>query len=350
MPNPHNIESPVTLIAPGRSGTSLLASVFDRHPDFSFAGETANLVFGSWYAAEFSGSVIPPLVEGGKHVSATERAARAVRQTFLTCVPDDRPHWFHKPLGVPVILPLAFRWDQWSEAAEWYWKVMRASFPKARYITVLRNPCDVVLSSQSYWGYDQATLWHAVSQMSYILGHPSSPVEYAIRFEELVGNSRKVVEDLFAYLEMPFREEVMETFTTVHVPAAGRGTLAEAGTPRRCEWDRLDARAASADLVEPIADLFSKFGFACEMPERFTCRSDTPEAEAPVMAPTPDETIAELQETVAELTHRIEKLHIEHHASLQAQLRKQRDEANRVLRAQREVIYRLEAPERDSKR
>jgi hypothetical protein len=350
MPNLRNIEAPVTLVAFGRSGTSLLSGLFDRHPDFSFAGETANLLFGSWHAVEFSASGIPPLVEGGAHVSNEKRAARAVRQAFLTCVPDDRPRWFHKPIGVPIVVPVLFRIDQWPEAAEWYWKVMRASFPKARYFTVVRNPCDVVLSAQSFWGYNQATMWHSLGLFSYIVSHPSSPVEYAIRFEDLTRDRRKVAEDLFAYIEAPFDAEVMDAFGEVHVPAAGRERLAEAGASRRSDWERLDPRAASPNFVEPIARLFSKFGFELELPEQFTSPVETPDAPAPGGLSSQELTIAELRKTVSALTHEIEGLHIKHQEALQRQLREQRDESNRVFTSQREWIEHLQVENRELQR
>jgi hypothetical protein len=347
MPNLRNIEAPVTLVAFGRSGTSLLSSLFDRHPDFRFAGETANLVFGSWHAAEFSASGIPPLVEGGKHVPDVDRAARAVRQAFLTCIPDDRPHWFHKPIGLPVIIPVLFRSDQWSEAAEWYWKVMRASFPKARYFTVLRNPCDVVLSSQAYWGYDQATMWHSLGLFSYILGHSSSPVDYAIRFEDLTQNRKKATEELFSYLGVRFDDKVMDAFGKVHAPVAGRDKLTEAGASRQREWDRLDARAAPSHLVEPIIKLFSKFGFEVDLPTQFTSPVETPDTPTPEVAPSQEVTIAKLRQTVSALNHEIERLHVQHQEMLQTQLREQRAESNRIFSAQREWIDHLEVANRD---
>jgi hypothetical protein len=319
VPNPLTIESPVTLIAPGRSGTSLLSSLFDVHPDFFFAGETVNLIFGSWHAAEFSSCGIAPLVEDGQPVPDIDRAARAVRQSFLTCVPDDKPSWFQKPLGVPVVHSLLFRDDEWHDIALWYWKVMRASFPKARYFTVLRNPCDVVLSSQAYWGYDQLTLWRSVGLLSYILAHPSSPVDYAIRFEDLTRSPREVVDDLFSYLEVPFHECVMEAFGKVHVPSAGREGITEAGTSRRANWDALDRRDAPERYVEPIVELFAKFGYEVELPEQFSAPAETTNTPAPLGGPSEQEvTIARLRATVSELTHTIEQLHVQHQDALRA--------------------------------
>src|ERR1041385_3414644 len=186
MPNQENIDRPVTLAAHGRSGTTVLAKVFEYHPDFAYVGETANLIFNAWSAVEFSAGSLMHTDETDRMVSDDERAARVVRQAVVSCLPDTRPSWFQKPIGVPTVVPKKFGNDRWPEAAEWYWKVMGRSFPRAKFFTVLRNPCDVVLSSKSYWGYGEADMWWSLGFLSYILVHQSSPIRYAILFDDLV--------------------------------------------------------------------------------------------------------------------------------------------------------------------
>src|SRR5438552_8815533 len=173
MPNRHNIDAPITLVGFGRSGSSLVSDVFDRHPDVRFVGETVNLIFGSWYALEYSSGNIPALHEGRRWVPEEERAGRVVRETFLTCFPDNRRYWFHKPSDVPTTVISRFDETQWSDAAEWFWKVMHASFPKGTFFTILRHPCDIVLSGKGYWGYDELTMWWSLGYMAYLLAHPS---------------------------------------------------------------------------------------------------------------------------------------------------------------------------------
>jgi len=318
MPNPENVTSPITLVSFGRSGTSLIADAFSRHPQFSTAGETANLIFGAWQAVELANPVISASIEGGRYVTGDSRATRVVREALLTTLPSDRPRWFQKPIGVPVALSNKFPDDQWDEAATWYWKVFSQSFPDARYFTILRNPFDVVLSAKAYWGYDQATLWWSLGLMSHLLAHPSSPVTCAVRFEELVRDPRAAVGALFDSFDVPFHEDVMAAFESIHAPARGREQLAPGAVTRGAEWAALDPAAAKARFLEPIHGLFEKFGADFEMPEHFK-RGAFGSATASV-APggRPDEadasaaTTLRLQETIGQLNREIERLHIEY--------------------------------------
>ena len=268
MPNDENVQSPVTLVAFGRSGTSLVSACFDRHSEFASAGETASLVFGTWHAAESAVPLIPPAVEGGEWIPADEMAARAVRRVLTTLVPSDAPRWFQKPIGLPSYIQPKFGYD-WDAAASWYWKVMRSSFPKAKYFTVLRHPCDVVLSACSYWGYDQSSVWWSYAYLSYILAHAASPVEYAVRYEELVEDPEAALRGLCAYVDAPFEEAMLEACSEIHAPVKGREALNRSEISRRAAWDGLNPASADPVFVGSVLDLFARFGEEPEMPPGF---------------------------------------------------------------------------------
>jgi len=323
MPNPDNVTSPVTLVSFGRSGTSLIANAFERHPDFSNAGETVNLIIGAWRAVELANPVLNASIEEGRYVTGDMRAARLVRQALVTTVPSDRPSWFQKPIGVPVGITEIFSNDEWDAAATWYWKVFTSSFPDARYFTILRNPFDIILSARAYWGYDEATLWWSLGLMSHLLAHPNSPVKYAVRFEDLVRDPRTAVSALFEHLEVPFHEDVMAAFANVHVPARGREQLAPHAVERRSEWGSLDPAAAQSGrypsrFLGPVLGLFEKFNVEVEIPAHFT-RAASGSATASVTPGYGPEVAAEaatttlrLEQTIAGLNAEIERLHIEY--------------------------------------
>lgn len=273
MPNQQNIESPITLVSFGRSGTSLLSNIFSYHPQCRSINETVNLIFGIWHTVELATFVTDPLlVDNGVIISNEERAARAVRQTFLTCFPDDQPYWFQKPIGPPQALSAKFAdgldESRWAEAAEWYWQVMTLSFPKAKYFTILRHPCDVVLSAQAYWGSDPIDIWTQLGLMAYFLSHPASPVQYAVHYEGLVQNKESAVRDLFTYLELPFHEQILEAFSQSY-GASGRSKTYGDSARRSHEWDQLDPTKVTPFQVEHQAKLFAKFGYTFELPAQF---------------------------------------------------------------------------------
>ena len=316
MPNTQNIRTPVTLVGSHRSGTSLISNLFERHPQFAIAGETANLIFYTWRAGEFSADNIPPLMEDNHWVSDEECCARLVRQAFLTALPDERPSWFHKPIGIPQALSARFSDELWPQAAEWYWKVLKHAFPEARYFTILRHPCDVVLSTCAVWGFDQTTVWWSLGFMAYLLTHPASPVTYAIEYDRMLQKPREAVHDLFEQLGVPFHGDVLEAFSRVHAPAKGRENIAPGDTSRRTEWPRLDPAKVKPAYLRPIKALFERFGTPLDLPDSFTThlvQHGTSEAATadPCASTTSDPTV-DPNDAVVRLNQQIEKLHVEY--------------------------------------
>lgn len=300
MPNQDNIEAPITLVSFGRSGTSLISQIFALHPDCHSVNETANLIFDVWHAIKFSSGFTPPLFEGDNRVSDENRASRIVRQVFLTCFPNDRSHWFHKPIGIPTVLQRNYDDDQWPEAAEWYWQVIRQTFPKARFFTILRHPCDIVLSLQARSGFDQAIIWRLVRNMAYLLTHPASPVEYAIHFEELIQNNEKVLKDLFSYLNLSFTPRVLNAFSQNHVASEGKPPINLTLTNRSMEWDQIDPGKVSGTSIENITNLFNRFGYQLQWPAHLSKSNITSNDELEER---------ELKQIIADLHLKINSLH-----------------------------------------
>lgn len=273
MPNPNNIESPITLVAFGRSGTSLLSKIFDHYPGCQSVNETVNLIFDTWQAIEEAAPITAPFMENGIRLSTEEQAGRAVRQIFLSCFPDEQPFWFQKPITPPRALSAKFpgllNKSRWDEAAIWYWEVMARSFPDAKYFTILRHPCDIVLSAQVFWGADPGDTWTQLGFMAHLLTHPASPVEYAIHYEELVQNKGRIVQDLFTFLELPFHEQVLEAFSQLHGASEKKGNPQVDSTTRAHDRDQLDSSKATSFQIEHLTKLFAKFGYSLKLPAKF---------------------------------------------------------------------------------
>lgn len=265
MPNVQNIASPVTLISYGRSGSSLLSKIFELHPDFSMVGETGNFMFDLWKGYEFSTGQFAPSIEDGQWIADDVRAGRMVRASFLSCFPDDKKKWFHKPIGVPIAVSSKFTEEDWDKAATWYWNAINSSFPKAKFFTILRHPFDVVLSAKSYWGFDEGAIWWNYGFMSYLLLHPLCPVEYAISYEEMVLDPESIIKSLFDYIEVPFHEKIMHAFTTVHASSKGREYVASNKFARKNEWSQLDKREINPKYLDIILSLFNKYNKNIEL-------------------------------------------------------------------------------------
>ena len=51
-----------------------------------------------------------------------------------------------------------------------------------KFITILRHPCDVVLSAQGYWGREELQIWRGIATMSRCILHKASKITYAVKF------------------------------------------------------------------------------------------------------------------------------------------------------------------------
>ncbi|MBL4806608.1 MAG: sulfotransferase [Rhodobacteraceae bacterium] len=181
MPNRFNIHTPITLIANGRSGTSLVQGIFSHHPHFDTCGETASLLFGVWYATEQLKGLVRPDLELGSEGDFDQRCGKAVRASFIaTFRAPKKTFWMHKPISIPWVWQVLKNHGLTdAECVTWYWNALNTAFPEAVNITILRHPYDVVLSAMAFWGISAKAAWTSIVKMARILAHPDASVKYA---------------------------------------------------------------------------------------------------------------------------------------------------------------------------
>ena len=329
MPNHHNADAPITLISAGRSGTSLCAQLFAHHPDCVAVGETANVIFGAWNAVRTSTPYVLPQFEDGRPMPDDERAARAVRQTFVTCFPDERAHWMQKPIGIPKAMQ-AFDDPAGDDAIAQYWRVLRTTFPRGRFFTILRHPCDAVLSGRAHWGMDEHRLWTALGWMARYLTDAASPVRYAVQYDRLVRDPAGATRELFAAVDMPYQDGVLEAFDTTYVPTPGRERPSASGYSRRADWHDLNPQMLERRHRDAITRLFERFGVELEWPHHLP-GVDSPAAAG---AGQPDS----LRATIAQLRAQLDRVHGDYATRMQARER----EVTRLWSEQQAWIAELE--------
>jgi hypothetical protein len=281
MPNPANITAPFILIAPPRSGTTLLQALINASGQVDCVGETIEMLFGVWRSVQLTdgqyGIVRPAACAPGR--SFDDILADSVRHCFLERFPAPQPRWFMKLLGISRSIILAgLRPDDLPDPG-WYWRVLNVAFPQARFLTILRNPCDVVLSTKKFSGFSQQDVWWSLGALAHVLSAPEAPPVYPVVYDRLVEHYAVEVAKLFAYLELPFDPGILATFDAVYAPADDRTQKPAAGFSRQADWAALDPAALSAAVLPPLRRLFDKFDLTFPMPDQIRRRfADGPTA------------------------------------------------------------------------
>ncbi len=270
MPNIRNINAPITLIANGRSGTSLVQSIFNNHPVFDTCGENAAQIFGTWHATERLKGLVRPDHALGRDIDFRLRCGKAVRAVVLeTFRRPGKKHWMQKPIGVPwVWWALGKQGLSEEERIKWYWQVLEYSFPEGQNITVLRHPYDVVLSAEKYWGISLEKAWASIVRMARILGHDSANITHAVSYDQLVQEPLGETERLFSAIDRPFSIKTLQAFERIWVPEMNtRDTALQPDHPRfvarfsrQAEWGRLQGVDFPLEEREVIIAMWRRYG------------------------------------------------------------------------------------------
>jgi hypothetical protein len=305
MPNARNIDAPIAMVSPGRSGTTLMSSIFGNRSDCASSGETLDLIFGLWNAALMSLPHISPEKYPGPSLTANEMAGDFVRRGMLILLSDDKKHWFQKPIGLPSGFN-AFLFDEttWDGRAEEYWHVMREVFPRGRFFTLLRHPCDIVLSFRRKFGVEESKSWASLGMLAHIILHRDSLVRYAVDFEQITARPEAALAQLLDYCGLAFDRRMLDAFASVHTHVDPGVSSQSSNFSWKERWSELDPRCAEARFVEPIRRLYERFGMTLEMPFGDFAASPTAVAGD---APDADEGLA-LRRRIAQLEIHIQQL------------------------------------------
>lgn len=277
------LKSPITLISHGRSGTSLLQNIFAAHPEIAVAGETADLIFSTWYSIERAKGIIPGLHEQHEHNRAVgweERKARGVRALFNSIFNLDRKYWMQKPIGQPFVS--AYLRQQKTSLDEWftlYWNILDSVFPQGKFITILRHPCDVVLSAKSYWGREQQQVWRDIASMSRCILHKDSKITYAVSYDALIREPEPAIQALFDHLMISYNPAVLQALNYIYVPDQQGWKQdkikfqhkIDQNFSHRDEWQQIDFSLVQKDDLAAIEQVWQRYGYALELPEAAFC-------------------------------------------------------------------------------
>lgn len=269
MPNKNNIDAPVTLIANGRSGTSLCQAIFSHHPDFDTCGETGALLFGVWHSVEQLKGIVRPDRFLPADSSFDLRCGKAVRAAFITTFrAPNKKYWVHKPIGTPWVWSRIKQTSTAEEAAAWYWRALTTAFPQSKTITILRHPYDVVLSASEYWKIDVKAAWRSIVNMAEILEHPASSVVHAVDYDQLLHDPAGETLKLFDAVDRPFHTDCLKAFEKLWVQQqkSKPGQISAApdkikqNFSRRESWASLKTSDFSNQDHDTLIRMWAKYG------------------------------------------------------------------------------------------
>jgi len=204
--------TPIFLFGVGRSGTTLLQTIINAHPKMGMLPENHFLL--NFY--------LPTI---GKNPTPFDRDKALKDEEFCRI-----PERLRKPLK-----------DQnFESATKFYYELLKEfaaenklelagdkdpehinylphifkEFPKAKFIHIVRDPRDVILSrKKSDWGKKYPILWHIVEYY-----HQFSKAEefgknnsqfFQIKYEDLLINPKLSLEKLCGFLNVPFDEAML---------------------------------------------------------------------------------------------------------------------------------------------
>jgi Sulfotransferase family len=263
MPNSSNATRPVTLVGLGRSGTTLLEACFKAHPRMQTLNETSGLIFGL-----AAGAFESPLPAKSNFTDPYSYAGFAIRTALTALEPSDKPFWFHKPGGLPKLI----NWE-WQEGrrtgsgfpVEWYWRIMKAAFPGALFVTSLRNPWDVVLSWERYIGWRQEDVWQDVADIYEMLDTGSANIGCWLFFDDLVAAPDETLRRVLSFAGIPFHPAVVSGFRCPQAMRPGHSPKPN----HQEDWHRCIPPPITPAQAARIVKVWSDAGRSFQSPERF---------------------------------------------------------------------------------
>jgi hypothetical protein len=215
-------EAPVFVVGCARSGTTMLRAMLDAHPELSIPPES-HFITSMWKVRRrygYPGPVDAERMAGdvvGTHrfgewgipaESVTERVRALVRPGFADVI-DAVFRAYAAEHGKA-------RWGDKTPNYSLDVALLAELFPNARFVHLVRDGRNVALSLlQVPWWPDSlieaAQVWSHWTESAREAGRRLGPERYQeVRYEELVERSEEELRRLCGFLDMPYRDEMLE--------------------------------------------------------------------------------------------------------------------------------------------
>ena len=265
-------------VGSGRSGTTLLRTIFDSHPDLAMAHEPQfvgtvarkekQLNAGGFQVGRFVDTIYGnpnfrrmglerPAVEAALAADPPSGLAEAVRAVFsLWAAAQDKPRYGDKTPGYIIQIPELAR-----------------LFPEARFVNVIRDGRNVALSYiERPWGpstlAEGALYWRSRVSRGRSAGLALGPSRYTeVRYEDLVADTETEVRRICEFLDLSwqpamlrYHEKADEFVASSHEPEAFRNVARPPTTGTR-DWSEAMTDRDIAIFEAIAGDLLRDLGY-----------------------------------------------------------------------------------------
>ena len=197
---------PIFVIGSPRSGTTLLRTILDAHP---------NIVSPQWETGLFI--AFDSILNGQVAKLMNARSDFPIERADLVRWARECTLDLSKPFGTQSVKP---RWAEKTPGHVFKVELIREVFPDAQFIHIIRNGSDVVKSlinrSWAPQGRLKSIRWAAKQWVDSVrAGRESganlpSDVFYEIRYEQLLAEPNASIQRLCKFLDEPFVREMLE--------------------------------------------------------------------------------------------------------------------------------------------
>jgi hypothetical protein len=195
-----------------RAGSTYLQNLLSNNP-------YTNTVSEPWILLAMAPLLKPALV---RQATYDHRLAMDAFDDYQNKVAFNFKHEI-KELILKSYDPLKAGFDLVIDKTPRYWEILDEIvelFPKAKILIIQRNPIDVVKSMIETWNietlerlnyYHRDLLLAPIILKDFSEKHISNSRIKSIHYKELKTNTKKIVSELYKWLEIPFDEKVLDT-------------------------------------------------------------------------------------------------------------------------------------------
>ena len=266
----------IFIVGVPRSGTTLMRDLISRHPQVAMPQDEFQLI--PFLIKRFGHKAALDDTDVDRYLAILKRSAFYHHRKDETPLDDWRPAGSTLPEIISETLqhfaPTKKRSSDVSFVGDktpnnlLHLKKILACFPGAKFIHVVRDPRDVVLSSRKAWKKSlvrAAFQWQRGVYAANNFSHEHPDAILTVRYEDLLANSRAELSAVCKFLDLPFDESILEL-------TGSREKMGDAAGYPGLKTDntgKFEAALSEREQQRLTALLYKEmgqFGYECEKP------------------------------------------------------------------------------------